>query len=196
MTFADGFLSAPGFAAPVRIAEVIAGAGHAELSQTGTNMPDMLGERKHVGYAHSAVFVEARVDEDLGVLRLPRIVIAVAAGRILNPKTARSQILGGVVMGLGQALHEEALTDHRLGRLMNHNFAEYHIPANADVGDIEVIFVEEPDRQVSALGVKGLGEIGLVGVAAAVANAIFHATGARVRSLPITIDKIRDARPL
>ncbi|MEJ8406098.1 xanthine dehydrogenase family protein molybdopterin-binding subunit [Brevundimonas vesicularis] len=196
VTFADGFLSAPGFAAPVRIAEVIAGAGHAELSQTGTNMPDMLGERKHVGYAHSAVFVEARVDEDLGVLRLPRIVIAVAAGRILNPKTARSQILGGVVMGLGQALHEEALTDHRLGRLMNHNFAEYHIPANADAGDIEVIFVEEPDRQVSALGVKGLGEIGLVGVAAAVANAIFHATGARVRSLPITIDKIRDARPL
>ncbi|WP_312084288.1 xanthine dehydrogenase family protein molybdopterin-binding subunit [Brevundimonas sp.] len=194
VTFADGSLSAPGFAAPVRIAEVIADAGHIELAETGTNMPDMLGERKHVGYAHSALFVEARVDEDLGVLRIPRIVAAVAAGRILNPKTARSQILGGVVMGLGQALHEEALTDHRLGRLMNHNFAEYHIPANADVGDIEVIFVEEPDTRVSALGVKGLGEIGLVGVAAAVANAIFHATGARVRDLPITIDKIRAAR--
>jgi xanthine dehydrogenase YagR molybdenum-binding subunit len=195
-TFADGALSAPGFAAPVPIPEVVADAGHTELAETSTNMPDMLGERKHVGYAHSAVFVEARVDEDLGVLRIPRIVTAVAAGRILNPKTARSQIIGGVVMGLGQALHEEALTDHRLGRLMNHNFAEYHVPANADVGDIEVIFVEEPDPRVSALGVKGLGEIGLVGVAAAVANAIFHATGARVRDLPITIDKIRAARRL
>ena len=196
VTFADGALSAPGLAAPAPIAEVIASAGHAELAETGTNMPDMLGGRKHVGYAHSAIFVEARVDEDLGVLRVPRIVTAIAAGRILNPKTARSQILGGVVMGLGQALHEEALTDHRLGRLMNHNFAEYHVPAHADVGDIEVIFVEEPDTRVSALGVKGLGEIGLVGVAAAVANAIFHATGARVRELPITIDKIRAARPL
>ena len=115
---------------------------------------------------------------------------AVAAGRIINPKTARSQILGGVAMGIGMALHEESMTDHNLGRFMNHNFAEYHVPVNADIRDIEVIFVEEHDDKVSPMGVKGLGEIGIVGTAAAVANAIFHATGKRVRDLPITIDKL------
>ena len=112
------------------------------------------------------------------------------AGRILNPKTARSQILGGVVMGIGMALHEEAIVDHRLGKIMNNNFAEYHIPAHADIADIDVIFVDENDEKVSPLGVKGLGEIGIVGTAAAVANAIFHATGKRVRDFPITIDKV------
>jgi len=119
-----------------------------------------------------------------------RVVCATAAGRILNPKTARSQILGGVVMGIGMALHEEAMTDHRLGKVMNHNFAEYHVPAHADIEDVEVIFVDERDDKVSPLGVKGLGEIGIVGTAAAVANAIFHATGKRVRDFPITIDKL------
>ena len=93
-------------------------------------------------------------------------------------------------MGLGMALHEEALTDHALGRVMNHSFAEYHISVNADVYDIEVIFVDEPDPEVTPLGVKGLGEIGIVGTAAAVANAVFHATGKRVRELPVTIDKL------
>ena len=141
---------------------------------------------------HSAIFAEVRVDEELGVVRVTRVVNAVAAGRIINPKTARSQILGGVVMGIGMALHEETFSDHRLGRWMNHNYAEYHIPAHADVEDIEVIFVDEPDPEVTPLGVKGLGEIGIVGTAAAVANAIFHATGKRVRSLPITIDKLLD----
>jgi len=140
--------------------------------------------------AHSAVFAEVKVDDQLGVVRATRIVVAVAAGRILNPKTARSQILGGVVMGLGMALHEETLMDHRFGRPMNHNFAEYHIPAHADVEGIEVIFIDEKDEEVSPLGVKGLGEIGVVGTAAAVANAIFHATGRRVRDFPITLDKL------
>ena len=130
---------------------------------------------------HSAVFAEVKVDEELGVVRVTRIVSAVAAGRIINPKTARSQILGGVVMGIGMALHEESFIDHRLGRFMNHNFAEYHVPANADMHDIDVIFVDEPDAEVTPLGVKGVGEIGIVGTAAAVANAIFHATGKRVR---------------
>ena len=129
-----------------------------------------------------------------GVVRVTRVVVAVAAGRILNPKTARSQILGGVVMGIGMALHEEPLMDHRYGRPMNHNFAEYHVPANADIDAIEVIFVEEHDEEVSPLGVKGLGEIGIVGTAAAVANAIFHATGKRVREFPITIDKLMTAK--
>ncbi len=144
---------------------------------------------------HSAIFAEVKVDEELGVVRLTRIVIAVAAGRIINPKTARSQILGGVVMGIGMALHEETLMDTRFGRFMNHSYAEYHIPAHADIPDIEVIFVDEPDPVVTPLGVKGLGEIGIVGTAAAIANAIHHATGRRVRSLPITIDKLLEDCP-
>ena len=131
-----------------------------------------------------------KVDDELGVVRVTRVVVAVAAGRIINPKTARSQILGGVVMGIGMALHEETMMDHRLGRPMNHNFAEYHIPTNADVPDIDVIFVDEVDKEVSPLGVKGLGEIGIVGTAAAVANAVYHATGKRVREFPITLDKL------
>ncbi len=139
---------------------------------------------------HSAVFVEARVDEELEQVRITRVVIAVAAGRIINPKTARSQILGGVVMGIGMALHEETAPDKTLGKWINHSFGEYHVPAHADIEEIEVIFVDEPDPEVTPLGVKGLGEIGIVSVAAAVANAIYHATGKRVRSLPITVDKL------
>ena len=138
---------------------------------------------------HSAVFAEVKVDEQLGVIRVTRVVSAVAAGRILNTKTASSQILGGVVWGIGMALHEETLIDHRLGRIMNANFAEYHVPVNADVHDIKVIFVDEADDG-NPLGVKGVGEIGIVGVAAAIANAVYHATGKRVRDLPITLDKV------
>jgi xanthine dehydrogenase YagR molybdenum-binding subunit len=139
---------------------------------------------------HSAVFVEVRIDEELPIVRVTRIVIAVAAGRIINGKTARSQVIGGAVMAVGMALHEETVMDHRLGRFMTHNFADYHIPVNADIPEIDVIFVNEPDAEVSPLGVKGVGEIGVVGTAAAVANAIYHATGRRVRSLPVTVDKL------
>jgi len=131
-----------------------------------------------------------RVDEELGQIRVTRIVNAVAAGKILNPKTARSQVLGGVVWGLSMALHEETFTDHNLGRFMNHNIAEYHVPVNADVHDVEVLFVEEDDRVVSRMGAKGVGEIGILGVAAAISNAIFHATGRRVRTTPMTPDKV------
>jgi len=138
----------------------------------------------------AAVFAEVKVDEQLGIVRVTRVVSAVAAGRILNTKTARSQIMGGVVWGIGMALHEETLVDHNFGRIMNANIAEYHVPANADVHDIEVIFVDEPDDIVNPLGIKGLGEIGIVGVAAAIANAVYHATGKRVRDLPITLDKL------
>jgi len=130
------------------------------------------------------------VDEELGVVRATRVVSAVAAGRILNTKTASSQIIGGVVWGIGMALHEETLIDHKLGRIMNANFGEYHVPVHADVHDIQVIFVDEPDEAINPMGIKGLGEIGIVGVAAAIANAICHATGKRVRDLPITLDKI------
>ena len=114
-------------------------------------------------------------------------------GRIINAKTARSQIIGGVVWGIGQALHEETQCDHRLGRFMNHNLSEYHVSVNADIHDIDVIFVKEDDRIVSRIGAKGVGEIGQVGVSAAVCNAIYHATGQRVRSTPMTPEKVMRA---
>ncbi|WP_434384437.1 xanthine dehydrogenase family protein molybdopterin-binding subunit [Melittangium boletus] len=159
------------------------------LEEEVTSLPSP-AQKKYTMASHSAVFVEVKVDEDLGVVKVTRVVSAIAGGRIINPKTARSQILGGVVWGIGMALHEETFLDQNLGRFMNHNLAEYHVPVNADVPDIEVLFVEEEDTIVNPLGAKGLGEIGIVGVAAAVANAIFHATGKRVRELPITIDKL------
>jgi xanthine dehydrogenase YagR molybdenum-binding subunit len=140
---------------------------------------------------HSAVFTEVKVDEQLGVICVTRVVNAVAAGRILNTKTAHSQIVGSVVWGIGMAVHEETLLDHTFGRVMNANIAEYHVPVNADVHDIKVIFVDEPDATINRLGIKGLGEIGIVGVAASIANAIYHATGKRVRDLPITLDKLQ-----
>lgn len=141
-------------------------------------------------YSHSAIFAEVKVDEEFGVIEVTRVVSAIAGGHILNPKTARSQVLGGIVWGIGMALEEESVIDQHYGRFINHNLAEYHVPVNADVRDIEVIFVEEHDEVVNPLGVKGLGELGLVGVAAAIANAVFHATGKRVRELPITLDKV------
>jgi xanthine dehydrogenase YagR molybdenum-binding subunit len=155
--------------------------------EQATTFPD---DGSHAHNTHSAIFAEVKVDEQLGVIRVMRVVNAVAAGRILNPKTAGSQIMGGVVWGIGMALHEETLVDHNLGRIMNADIAEYHVPTNADVHDIKVIFVDEPDGIVNPLGIKGVGEIGIVGVAAAIANAVYHATGKRVRNLPITLDKV------
>jgi xanthine dehydrogenase YagR molybdenum-binding subunit len=164
-------------------------SGKAErITREETNKP--AEDKSHVRNVHSAIFAEVKVDEEIGVIRVTRVVKAVAAGRILNPKTAHSQIMGGVVWGIGMALHEETLYDHRFGRVMNANIAEYHVPVNADIHDIKVIFVDEPDEMVNPLGIKGLGEIGIVGVAAAIANAVYHATGKRVRDLPITLDKV------
>jgi xanthine dehydrogenase YagR molybdenum-binding subunit len=151
---------------------------------------DFENDDSHARNTHSAVFVEVKVDEQLGVIRVTRLVSAVAAGRILNPKTARSQIIGGLIWGVGMALHEETLLDHEFGRFVNTDIAEYHVPVNADAPETEVIFVDEPDAIVNPLGVKGVGEIGIVGVAAAIANAVYHATGIRVRELPITLDKL------
>jgi xanthine dehydrogenase YagR molybdenum-binding subunit len=153
-------------------------------------MPNYVKQLPYTRNTHSAIFVEVTVDEDFGMVEVSRVVIAVAAGKIINPKTARSQVLGGVVWGISQALHEESMLDHKLGRFMNHNYAEYHIPVNKDIHDIDVIFVPEEDHIVSTTGVKGLGEIGIVGVAGAVANAIFHATGKRIAEFPITVDKL------
>ena len=164
-----------------------------ELSATATIFSLPFG-KKFSSATHAAVFAEVRVDEELSVVRVTRIVCAVAAGRILNPNTARSQIIGATVMGIGKALHEDAAFDHNLGRCMAHSFGDYHIPSHADVYDIDVVFVDETDSQVSPLGVKGVGEIGVVAVAPAIANAIFHATGQRMRHLPITIDRLARSR--
>ncbi|MFT8243280.1 xanthine dehydrogenase family protein molybdopterin-binding subunit [Roseomonas sp. BN140053] len=174
----------------VSIPDAMRAGGVKRIEIEETVSPSTITQARYSAYTHSAIFAEVRVDEELGVVRVTRIVDAVAAGRILNPKTARSQIIGGVVFGIGMALEEESMLDHALGRFMNHNLAEYHVPVNADVRDIEVIFVDEHDPTVSPIGVKGLGEIGICGTAAAIANAVFHATGKRIRDLPITLDKL------
>jgi xanthine dehydrogenase YagR molybdenum-binding subunit len=153
----------------------------------------LLGFKSASSFAHSAVFAEVAVDIDLAAVHVERIVIAVDAGRILNPKTARSQIIGGVIWGMSMALHEEAVHDEDTGRLATRSLADYHFPAAADIPDIEVIFIEQPDTYLNPLGVKGLGEIGLVGTAAAIANAIHDAVGVRMRKLPITPDRLFEA---
>ncbi len=183
----EGHLQAASSSQRIGFAELFQRYG--SLQASATAHPSALRQR-YATATHSAVFVEVAVDEALGTVRVRRVVSAIAAGRVVNPKTARSQILGGVVWGVSMALHEASLMDHGLGRFMNHNLAEYHIPVQADIGDIRVLFVDEPDAVVNPLGSKGVGEIGVVGVAAAVANAVYHATGKRIRELPITLDKL------
>jgi xanthine dehydrogenase YagR molybdenum-binding subunit len=141
-------------------------------------------------FAFGAQFAEVRVDPDLGIIKVSRMTGCFAAGRILNAKTARSQFLGGMVWGVSMALYEHAATDKRLGRWVNNNLSEYLVPVNADIGDIDVLWVDEVDHHVNPIGAKGIGEIGITGAAAAVANAVYHATGVRVRDLPITLDKV------
>ncbi|WKB53606.1 xanthine dehydrogenase family protein molybdopterin-binding subunit [Eleftheria terrae] len=147
-------------------------------------------DERHARQAFGAVFAEVRIDRTLGEIRVPRIVGAYAVGRLLNAKTGRSQLMGGIVWGVSMALHEHSLRDPRYGRIANANLAEYHLPVNADVADIEVIVVPEDDVHVNPLGAKGVGEIGITGVAAAVANAVWHATGKRVRELPIRVEHL------
>jgi xanthine dehydrogenase YagR molybdenum-binding subunit len=145
---------------------------------------------KYAMHAFGACFAEARVDADTGEVRIPRMTGVFAAGKIINPKAARSQIIGGMTMGLGMALHEESLVDPRFGHVLNHDFASYHIPANADAGQFDIAWIDEEDPHVNPMGSKGVGEIGIVGTAAAIANAVYHATGVRVRDLPITPAKL------
>jgi xanthine dehydrogenase YagR molybdenum-binding subunit len=193
VVFGDGhMMAASDPARRVALADLVRASGKDRIEAEQVADPDQgkADPESKSKNTHSAVFVEVRIDEELPMVRVTRVVIAVAAGRIINPKTARSQVIGGAVMAIGMALHEESVMDHRLGRFVTHDFANYHIPVNADIPEIEVIFVEEHDAEVSPLGVKGVGEIGVVGTAAAVVNAIHHATGVRVRSLPVTVDKL------
>lgn len=157
---------------------------------TKMSVPNVLKLKKYSRATHSAAFVEVEVDEELGVINVTRALTAVAAGNIVNPKTARSQILGGMVWSISKALREETITDHRYGRYINPNLAEYHIPVHADVHDLDVLFVEENDTVINALGSKGIGEIGLVAMPPAIANAIYHATGKRVNNFPIHFDQL------
>jgi xanthine dehydrogenase YagR molybdenum-binding subunit len=163
-------------------------AGQTEVS-VDTSEDEDSGEplAKH---AFGAQFVEVRVDVDSGEVRVPRAVGVFACGRIINPKTARSQFIGGMTMGVSMALLEETLLDPRLGAYVNHDLAMYHLATNADVGEIDVTWIDEEDLHVNPMGSKGIGEIGIVGTAAAVANAVYNATGVRVRDLPITPAKL------
>jgi xanthine dehydrogenase YagR molybdenum-binding subunit len=147
-------------------------------------------QKKYSIHAFGAQFVEVRVDPDFGTVRVARVVSGFAAGRIINPKTAHSQAIGGIVGGLGMALLEEAVRDTRNGRVVNANLEQYMVPVNADVPRLDAFFIDEEDKHVNPIGAKGLAELSLVGVAPAVANAVYHATGKRIRDLPITPDKV------
>ncbi|MDQ8143231.1 xanthine dehydrogenase family protein molybdopterin-binding subunit [Chryseobacterium sp. CFS15] len=174
----------------VSISEIFEANEGKPIKTTNSAMPNPLTYGKKARAVHSAVFVEVEVDEELGVIEVKRALTAVAAGKIINPKTAESQVLGGMIWGLSKALHEETIVDHELGKYMNANLAEYHIPVHADIHDLQVLFIDEEDQFVNDLGVKGVGEIGGVGMPPAVTNAIFHATGKRIYDLPIHFDKL------
>ena len=171
-------------------ADILQRAGVNELEARGKGAMDPAAQANYAMYAHGAVFAEVKVDPELGQIRATRMVGAFAVGRIINPKLVRSQLFGGMIWGQSFALNEEAITDGRSGRIINANLAEYHIPVNADVGSLDVVTVDEHDPHVNALGIKGVGEIGIVGSAGAVANAVWHATGVRVRRFPIRIDDV------
>jgi xanthine dehydrogenase YagR molybdenum-binding subunit len=141
-------------------------------------------------HAFGAQFVEVNVNVDTGEIRVPRALGVFACGRIVNPKTARSQFIGGMTMGISMALLEESVIDPRFGDFVNHDLASYHVASCADVREIEAIWIDEEDPHLNPMGTKGIGEIGIVGTAAAVANAVHHATGIRIRDLPIRPDKL------
>jgi xanthine dehydrogenase YagR molybdenum-binding subunit len=173
----------------VSVSDVMRRNGLAEITETFEARPSEERE-KYATLAHGAQFVEVKVDPDLGTVRVTRALEVTACGKIINPKASHSQEIGGVVWGIGMALHEATDIDHRYGRIMNPNLQHYHVPVNADVHEVETLFVEEDDTVVNPLGVKGMGELGMVGIPAAIANAVFHATGRRIRELPITPDKL------
>jgi xanthine dehydrogenase YagR molybdenum-binding subunit len=170
-------------------AAIVRRSGRPEIRAEHASRPAADRERRST-HAFGADFCEVRVDEALGQVRVSRFVAAFACGRILNAKTARSQLVGGIVWSIGAALEEHAECDPRTARVVTRDLADYHVPVHADVPDVTVLTIDEDDRYVNAIGAKGLGEIGNTGAAAAIANAVFHATGKRVRELPITPDKL------
>jgi xanthine dehydrogenase YagR molybdenum-binding subunit len=171
-------------------ADILGRAGMTEVEARGKGASDPAAQSTYAMHAHGAVFAEVKVDPDLGQIRASRVVGAFAAGQVINPRLVRSQLLGGMIWGVSFALHEHAVMDRRSGRTLNANLAEYHVPVNADVPSMEALMIAEHDPHVNALGIKGVGEIGITGSAGAVANAVWHATGIRVRRFPIRIDDL------
>jgi xanthine dehydrogenase YagR molybdenum-binding subunit len=171
-------------------ADIMARAGVSEIVGEGKSGADPARQAQYAMHAHGAVFAEVKVDPDFGMVRTTRLVGAFAAGRIINPRLVESQYFGGMIWGISFALHEEALVDRRTGRVMNANLGEYLVPVNADVPAMQAILVEERDPFVNPLGVKGVGEIGVTGTAGAIANAVWHATGVRVRKFPIRVEAL------
>ena len=186
----DGGLSVARKNSSITYAELLARNGMSELVADGNYDPVEEASGPKAVFSFAAVFAEVRVDPDLGLVRLNRFVGAYDAGRIVNPKTARSQAIGGIIWGVGQALLEQSETDPTTGRYLNRNYSGYLVPTNADIPNLDVMFVGEFDEQASPMGAKGLGELTAVSVAPAIANAVYHATGKRVRDLPITVEKI------
>jgi xanthine dehydrogenase YagR molybdenum-binding subunit len=170
--------------------DILARAGLDAIEGRGSSASDPAAQGEYAMHAHGAVFAEVKIDPDLGQVRVTRLVGAFAAGTIINPRMVRSQYYGGMIWGVSFALHEHAVVDPRTGRVMNANLAEYHVPVNADIPSVEAILVEEHDPHVNALGIKGVGEIGITGTAGAIANAVWHATGVRVRRFPIGIAQL------
>jgi xanthine dehydrogenase YagR molybdenum-binding subunit len=173
----------------VNISAVMKRNGLTAITETFESRPSQ-ERQKYATLAHGAQFIEVKVDPDVGTVHVTRAIEVTACGKIMNPKASHSQEIGGVVWGIGMALQEATEIDHRYGRIMNPNLQHYHVPVNADVLEIDTIFVEEEDKVVNPLGVKGMGELGMVGIPAAIANAVFHATGKRIRDLPITPEKL------
>jgi xanthine dehydrogenase YagR molybdenum-binding subunit len=173
-----------------RLADLLSRVAPAGLQAEGSVGPMGESYKAFSQHANGAHFAEVAVDLDTGEIRMRRMLSVIGAGRILNPKTARSQILGGMTWGIGAALMEQTLLDPRHGHFVNHDLAEYLLPVNGDIAQMEVVFLEEPDDKANVLGTKGLGELGVCGAGAAVANAVYNATGIRVREFPLTLDKL------
>jgi aerobic-type carbon monoxide dehydrogenase small subunit (CoxS/CutS family) len=188
VTLADGKISVAGQSRTVELRELLVRNDIEELSAVGDYNPEAEGPKAL--FSFSVVFAEVRVDPELGLVRLNRVVGAYDVGRVINPKTARSQAIGGIIWGTGQALLEQSEMDPTLGRYVSRNLSGYLIPSNADIPALDVLFCGKPDAEASPIGAKGIGELTAVSVAPAIANAVFHATGRRRRELPITIEKL------
>jgi xanthine dehydrogenase YagR molybdenum-binding subunit len=171
-------------------ADILARAALGTVEGRGKGARDPSAAADYAMQTHGAVFAEVKVDPDLGQVRVSRLVGAFAAGRVINPRLVDSQLYGGMIWGIAFALQEGAIVDRRTGRVMNADLAEYHVPVNADVPPLDVILVHEDDAHVNSLGIKGVGEVGITGTVGAIANAVWHATGTRIRRFPVRLEDL------